>query len=251
MFKIENEIKLIAIDMDGTLLNNKNEISLYTKEIIRLAQRKGLHIVLSTGRPLALCYEYHKKLGLSTDLVTANGAQIWSPDKKLLAEYTFESEIAEELWHYGDTNKHYMWMVAQNEMFRENSRPINFDTYEWVKLGYGKLTSKEKAIVLEKVRNYPELEITSSSIYNVEVNPRNVNKARGLQIVSDRLGISFDNMVAIGDSLNDKSMLEAAKIGVAMSNSIPEIIEIADVITDTNENDGVAKVIKNIINKMS
>ena len=251
MFKLENEIKLIAIDMDGTLLNKKNEVSINTKKVIKLAQEKGVHIVLSTGRPLALCYEYHKELGLETDLVTANGAQIWTPDKKILAEYTFDSQIAEDLWTYGDIKNHYMWMVAKNKMFRENSRPINFNEYEWVKLGFGKLTAKEKTIVLEKLKNYPELEITSSSIYNVEVNPKNVNKANGLKVVTDRLGITFDNMIAIGDSLNDKSMLEAANIGIAMSNAIPEIKGIADFITDTNENDGVAKVIQHVINEMN
>lgn len=251
MFKLENDIKLIAIDMDGTLLNKKNEISFHTKEVIKLAQEKGIHIVLSTGRPLAMCYDYHQDLGLETDLVTANGAQIWTPDKRILAEYTFDSQIAEDLWTYGDIKNHYMWMVAKNKMFRENSRPTNFHEYEWVKLGFGKLIAKEKAMVLENLKNYPDLEITSSSIYNVEVNPKNVNKANGLKIVSDRLGITFDNMIAIGDSLNDKSMLEAANIGIAMNNAIREIKEIADVITDTNENDGVAKVIKHVIDQMN
>lgn len=251
MFTLENEIKLIAIDMDGTLLNNNYEISLYTKEVIKRAQEKGIHIVLSTGRPLALCYEYHKELDLKTDIVTANGAQIWTHDKKKLAEYTFDSQIAEDLWTYGDIKRHYMWMVAKDKMFRDSSRPISFHEYEWIKLGFGKLREKEKLIVLEKLDNYPDLEITSSSICNIEVNPKNVNKANGLKIVSDRLGITFDNMIAIGDSLNDKSMLEAANIGIAMNNAIPEIKEIADVITDTNENDGVAKVIKHVIDQMN
>lgn len=247
MFKIENDIKLIAIDMDGTLLNNKYEVSLYTQEVIKRAQKEGLHIVLSTGRPLALCYEYHLDLGLTTDIVTANGAQIWTSDKKLLAEYTFNSEIAEELWHYGNTKDHYMWMVATNEMFRNSSRPINFHKHEWIKLGFGKLTTEQKATVLEKVIKYPKIEITSSSTSNIEVNPESVNKANGLTTVCERLGISFDNVIAIGDNMNDKSMLEAAQIGVAMNNAIPEIKEIADVVTESNENDGVAKIIDYVL----
>lgn len=247
MFKIKDEVKLIAIDMDGTLLNENHELSPYTKSVIKRAQEKGIHIVLSTGRPLVLCYDYHQDLALKTDIVTANGAQIWTPNKKILAEYTFDSSIAEELWHYGNLNNHYMWMVATNEMFRNSSRPSLFQNYDWIKLGFGRLSAEEKSIIWEKLIKISDLEITSSSRYNVEVNPKNVNKANGLKIVTERLGIRFDNVIAIGDSLNDKTMLEAAQIGVAMDNAIPEIKELADVITDSNQNDGVAKVINHVI----
>lgn len=250
VFKIRDEIKLIAIDMDGTLLNDKNEVSLYTKEVLKRAQEKDIHIVLSTGRPLALCYDYHVDLGLTTDLVTANGAQIWTSNKVKLAEYTFDSGIAEALWHYVDRNRHYMWMVAANEMFRNSSRPSDFSEHEWIKLGFGKLTKVEKTIILEKISNYPGLEITSSSPSNIEINHQNVNKAKGLQLVCDRLGVTFNNMIAIGDNLNDKSMLEVAQIGVAMGNAIPEIKKTADVITKTNESDGVAEVISHVLKQM-
>lgn len=250
MFKIKNDIKLIAIDMDGTLLNNKYEVSSYTKEVIKQAQKAGIHIVLSTGRPLVFCYDYHVDLGLTTDIVTANGAQIWTPDQKLLAEYTFESEIAEELWHYGDKNAHYMWMVATNELFRNSTRPIDFYEHEWIKLGFGKLNEQQKALILEKMITYPNIEITSSSISNIEINHESVNKANGLKLVCERLGITFDNVVAIGDNLNDKSMLEAAQIGVAMNNAIPEIKEIADFITTSNESDGVANVINHVLKEL-
>ncbi len=250
MFKIKDEIKLIAIDMDGTLLNKNNEVSSYTKEVIKRAQNKGIQIVLSTGRPLVFCYNYHLELGLTTDLVTANGAQVWTSDKQLLAEHTFKSEIAEELWRYGDMNAYYMWMVATKEMFRNSSRPINFHEHDWIKLGFGRLNNEQKESVLEKVIEYPELEITSSSTSNIEVNDRNVNKASGLKVICERLGITFDNMIAIGDSLNDKSMIEVAQIGVAMDNAIPEIKKTADVITDSNESDGVAKVIDHVLNEL-
>src|SRR5699024_3214091 len=158
-----------------------------------------------------------------------------SADKQLLKEHTFESYIAEDLWHYGNLNDYYMWMVATNELFRYSSRPENFHNYKWIKLGFGRLTKEQKNAVLNKVNIYSELEVTSSSRSNVEVNVKNVNKATGLKLICDRLGITFDNMVAIGDSLNDKSMIKAAQIGVAMDNAIPEIKEVSDYITDRSE----------------
>ncbi|HLR60033.1 MAG TPA: Cof-type HAD-IIB family hydrolase [Pseudogracilibacillus sp.] len=250
MFKIKEEIKLIAIDMDGTLLNTNNQVSSYTKKAITRAQNEGIKIVLSTGRPLSFCYDYHSELGLTTDLVTANGAQIWTSDKQLLTERTFESKFAEELWQYGDMNDYYMWMVATQEMFRNSSRPINFHEHKWIKLGFGRLNKEQKDSVFVKMLEYPELEVTSSSRSNIEVNDRHVNKASGLKVICDRLGITFDNMIAIGDSLNDKSMLEAAQIGVAMGNAIPEIKEVSNVITDTNDADGVAKIINHLLNEL-
>lgn len=250
MVKIENEIKLIAIDMDGTLLNENYEISDYTKSMIVHAQNNGIQVILSTGRPIEFSYNFHLELGLTSDLVTTNGAQVWSADKQLLKEHTFESYIAEDLWHYGNLNDYYMWMVATNELFRYSSRPENFHNYKWIKLGFGRLTKEQKNAVLNKVNIYSELEVTSSSRSNVEVNVKNVNKATGLKLICDRLGITFDNMVAIGDSLNDKSMIKAAQIGVAMDNAIPEIKEVSDYITDSNKSDGVGKFIERLLNEM-
>src|SRR5690625_4866273 len=119
-----------------------------------------------------------------------------------------------------------MWMVATNELFRYSSTPEKCHNYNRIKLGFGRLKKEQKNAVLNKVNIYSELEVTSSSRSNVEVNVKNVNKATGLKLICDRLGITFDNMVAIGDSLNDKSMLKAAHIGVAMDNAIPEIKEV-------------------------
>src|SRR5690625_7738740 len=98
------------------------------------------------------------------------------------------------------------------------------------KISFGRLTKEQKNAVLNKVNIYSELEVTSSSRSNVEVNVKNVNKATGLKLICDRLGITFDNMVAIGDSLNDKSMIKAAQIGVAMDNAFPDIKELFDYI---------------------
>src|SRR5690625_4100795 len=118
------------------------------------------------------------------------------------------------------------------------------------KISFGRLTKEQKNAVLNKVKIYSELEDTSSSRTNVEVNVKNVNKATGLKLICDRLGITFDNMVAIDDSLNDKSILKAVHIGVAMDNAIHEIKEVSDYKTDSNKSDGVGKFIERLLNEM-
>src|SRR5699024_2747930 len=104
--------------------------------------------------------------------------------------------------------------------------------------------------VLNKVNIYSELEVTSSSRSNVEGNVKNVNKATGLKLICDRLGITFDNMVAIGDSINDKSMIKAAQIRVAMDNAIPDTTEVSDYITASNRSDGVGKCVERLLNEV-
>ena len=250
MFKIKNEIKLIAIDMDGTLLNDQGIISDINKEAIQLASKKDIKVVLSTGRPLALCSEYADYLELKNDIITANGAQIWTYDKKLIEEYAFESEIAEELWHFGTAEDYYMWMVATNNMFRHSSRPVDFNEHKWIKIGFGKLMEVQKERIYEKLLAYNNLEITSSSPTNIEINRLGIHKAKGLQIVCERLGITMDNVVSIGDSMNDLTMIKKAQIGVAMKNAVPEILNIADAQTDTNNENGVAKVINHILRRL-
>src|SRR5699024_7861997 len=126
----------------------------------------------------------------------------------------------------------------------------NFHNYKWIKLGFGRLTKEQKNAVLNKVNIYSELEVTSSSRSNVEVNVKNVNKETGLKLICDRLGITFDNMVAIGDSLNDKSMIKVHQIGIGMNNAIDQSKKGSDYITVKNKSYGVGKFIEVLLNEM-
>lgn len=98
--------------------------------------------------------------------------------------------------------------------------------------------------VLKELKEYKELEITNSSPINIEVNALGINKAAALAKVSEKLGFTMENVMAMGDSLNDIAMIEKAGVGVAMGNAQDIVKETADWVTDLNTENGVAKAIR-------
>src|SRR5699024_9567724 len=101
--------------------------------------------------------------------------------------------------------------------------------------------------LIEKLSYHKELELTNSMPYNVEINPAGVNKAAALEKVCDWMGITMNNVMAAGDSLNDIKMIEQAGTGVAMGNAQEAIKKVADYVTDSNNQDGVANAIQRFV----
>lgn len=241
-------VKLIALDMDGTLLNDEGIVTDYTKSVIEQALAKNIHVVLSTGRPLPLCYPFAEELNLSSYIISSNGAEIWTVQKELLERHTMDGSLMEQLWDIGTKKDHHMWIVATEELFIDQNKPVNFQEYEWLKIGYGQLNEREKReLLLELEKKETQIEITNSSLTNLEVNKGGVNKAAAIQSICKRMNISMNEVLAAGDSLNDLKMIQQVGIGVAMENAQQVIKQSADYITDSNNDDGVAKAIERFI----
>src|SRR6478752_5856504 len=209
----KKEFKLIALDMDGTLLNNQQEISKENREAIAKAQEQGVHVVLSTGRSLLTCREYAQSLELSSYLITVNGSEIWDESGQLV------------------------------------ERKLIVASQEWLKFGYDIPDDALREEVLKQIAGISDFEISNSSLTNLEINALGINKAKGIMTVCERLGISMDEVIAMGDSLNDMAMIEAAGCGIAMGNAQEAVKEAADWVTDTNVNNGVAKAISHWVLK--
>lgn len=126
----------------------------------------------------------------------------------------------------------------------ERRVPENITDHEWLKFGFDIEDDDIRNEVLEELRKNKELEITNSSPTNIEVNALGINKAAALAKVSEKLGFTMENVMAMGDSLNDIAMIKEAGLGVAMGNAQDTVKETADWITDTNIEDGVAKAIR-------
>ncbi|MGM8364563.1 Cof-type HAD-IIB family hydrolase [Virgibacillus sp. W0181] len=244
---MEKEIKLIALDMDGTLLNNQLEVSAYTEKIITKALEKDIHVVLSTGRWLEICYPIAESLNLSTYMITSNGGEIWSAEKELLQRQLLDATTLEKLWKFAETIGVGTWLVSTEKVYFEGSRPEDFSKHEWLKMAFVALNNEQKKLIYEELRNYERLELSNSLPTNIEVNPYGVNKASGLEWVCKEIGITMSEVMAVGDSLNDIRMIEKAGIGVAVENAQDAVKDAADYITDTNENDGVAKAIEKFV----
>ena len=243
---MERTIKLVALDMDGTLLNSDEEISDYTKEVIQKALDKDVHVVLSTGRWLKSCYPYAEQLNLTSYLVTANGGEIWTMNKELLDRHLLAADKVEKMWHIGKEVGVHMWMMATDHVFR-NTPPENFHHYDWLKFGCHSLENGKLEKMVEELSYIEGLELTNSMPTNVEANPENVSKAAALKKVCRKIGITMDEVMACGDSLNDIKMIQEAGIGVAMGNAQEAILKAADVVTETNDRDGVALAIEKYV----
>ncbi len=241
----KKEIKLVALDMDGTLLNDRDEISIGNREAIREAQKNGVHIVCCTGRSLITSREYVKNLELSSYHVTVNGSEVWDENGDLVQRQIVPTEHIQ--WMFGLAKEHQtkFWATATDRVWRREM-PEDIENHTWLKFGYEIPEDAVRNVILENLRGRGHyFEISNSSPINIEVNSSGVNKAKGIEMVCKRLGLSMDQVMAVGDSLNDMSMIQAAGIGVAMGNAQESVKLAADWVTATNNEDGVAKAIQN------
>lgn len=241
------EVKLIALDMDGTLLTSKDEVSEANKLAIKKARDKGVSVMLSTGRWLNSCYPFAEMLELDTPVITVNGGEIWSAEKELIERHVHDPVIMEKMWKLGKEMNVNMWIVSTEKVYNGGAYPDDFSAHEWLKIGFSTEDLSKLESIRKKLGDYENLELTNSLPTNIEVNPLGVNKANGLLRVCEELSISMSEVMAVGDSLNDIKMIEQAGIGVAMGNGQEKIKEVADFITSTNNDDGVAKAIEQFI----
>ena len=239
----KKDFKLIALDMDGTLLNEQGAISEENSLAIQEAQAKGIHVVLSTGRSILTCKNYAKSLNLSSYLVTVNGSEIWDCSGNLHERNILHAEYIQMMLEWAKTNKSYFWAISTDKVWR-NQMPDDLFAHQWLKFGFDIADDSLRETILQRLLSNQHLEVSNSSPTNIEINAAGVNKANGLLHVCSKLRISMDEVIVMGDSLNDIEMIKAAGCGVAMGNAQNEVKKAADWITDTNEEDGVAKAIR-------
>jgi 5-amino-6-(5-phospho-D-ribitylamino)uracil phosphatase len=241
-FKSDNEIKLIALDMDGTLLNDQHEITEANRQAIKEAQDKGIYVVLSTGRSLRKCEKHADSLALSSYLVTVNGSEIWDEKRGLVERNLVNSDSIQ--WMAELTQKHKIryWAISTSRNWFDEM-PEDIHGEEWLKFGFNIKDAPTRDKILKELQARGEFELSNSTPTNIEVNPGGINKAKGLKLVCERLGIDMKNVMAVGDSLNDLAMIEEAGLGIAMGNAQDIVKKAAAWVTSSNNEDGVAKAI--------
>ncbi|MFD1362167.1 Cof-type HAD-IIB family hydrolase [Lentibacillus salinarum] len=240
------DIKLIALDMDGTLLNCDEAVSDFNREKIAEALAKDVQVVLSTGRWLGSCYPYAESLNLSSFLITCNGGEIWTIDKKLKERHLLDPQRIQMMWELAEGLRMHARMVSTDRIWF-GERPDDFSTHEWLKFGCESHDTEKLDTLVKELSHYDDLELTNSLPINIEVNPKGVHKASALETVCDALGITMENVMAAGDSLNDIKMIQEAGVGVAMGNAQEAIKNVADYVTDTNNQHGVGKAIDKFV----
>lgn len=247
------DYKLVALDMDGTLLNEQSEISEENAEWIRKALDAGVTVSFSTGRGFQSALPFAEQLGLETPMITVNGGEIWMKPHVLHRRTLMEAgyirrlhELAkkyEEPWYWaystaGIYNKE-KWIGEEND----------YESFHWLKFGYYTENDPIREAILAEISGWNAFEITNSSPSNLELNPIGVSKAAALQELCGLLGIGMSQVVAVGDSLNDIAAIREAGLGVAMGNAQEAVKEAADAVTLSNNEHGVAEVIRRYVLK--
>lgn len=265
------DYKMIVLDMDDTLLRDDHSISTRTKEAIEKAQKQGVKVVLASGRPDYAMKETAKDLGLDEHgsyIVSYNGAIIIDcKTDEIIFERSLSKEIAHELYDFSkehNVHLHTYWnddiITEKNNEYTEIEANITGmeiktidDFKKAVKGNVIKVLMLEDPEYLKKVelKLKPQLKdklnMTISKPFFLEFMDKGIDKGASLSRLIDRLGIKQEEVIAMGDSYNDLSMLKFAGLGVAMANSPDDIKSEVEYITDSNMEDGVAKVIEKFV----
>ncbi|OAS13300.1 Cof-type HAD-IIB family hydrolase [Paenibacillus oryzisoli] len=236
--------KLIALDMDGTLLNEDKKISAENQAAIREAIAQGKVVIMSTGRGAVSAMPFIKELGLSTPLVVVNGSEVWASPDTLLKRTLVPIETIRDLHQLAVDHDCWWWAYSVAGVFNRESEGLNINEHEWLKFGYFTDNAEKLQRIREVVSSWGRLEITNSHPSNLEMNPLGISKATGVETVCQLLGIAMSEVIAMGDSENDIAMIREAGLGVAMGNAQDEVKRIADITTVTNDEHAVAHIIR-------
>ncbi|MDP5272560.1 Cof-type HAD-IIB family hydrolase [Chengkuizengella axinellae] len=239
--------KLVALDMDGTVLNEKREISPANKKAIEQALNKGVIVSFATGRGYQSIEPYIHELNLNTPIVAVNGSEVWKKPKELLKRNLIESKVIQELHEVAVHYDTWFWGYAVEGLFNKEQWADNLDDYQWLKYGFYTEDDNKIREINNLIHSWGTLEITNSHPNNIELNPLGVSKASGLQALCEWKGFEMSDVITMGDSLNDLAMIRAAGLGVAMGNAQEVVKQEADVITLANDEDGVAKIIEEYV----
>ncbi|MDR0268256.1 Cof-type HAD-IIB family hydrolase [Paenibacillus sp.] len=244
---MNNKYKLLALDMDGTLLTSEQVISQGTSKWIQKAKDQGIHVCLSTGRSFGNALPYGEELGLATPMITVNGSEVWRAPHDLYHRSLMDPRLISDMYDIAAAEGCWYWAYTVDQVYNKDNWIDEIMGNEWLKFGYHTKDDEVRHRILMKLQDMGGLEITNSSPHNLEVNPQGINKASGIQKVCELLGLEMSEVIAVGDSMNDLAAIEVAGLGVAMGNAQEVVKEVADFVTASNDEDGIAEVIQKFI----
>jgi Cof subfamily protein (haloacid dehalogenase superfamily) len=266
----ENKLyRLVALDMDGTLLNPNRIINDRVKKAIADARKKGVKIILSSGRGFKGIEKFVKELELDELVISINGAAVTDGSgEKLIFSQHLEPEVSKRILQLQKEDGIFAVLFIGNDMYVDelNDKSVYFSNFEDVKLtpvanflefyksqpiGKMLMIGEHEKLAVFKEKLLDELgrhiNATFSLPHFLETYNINVNKGIMLHKVAEYYGIEMEEVIAMGDGENDISMIECAGLGVAMENAMEEVKLAADFITKSNAEDGVAYVIEKFI----
>jgi len=260
-------IKLIAVDLDGTLFNSESKISIKNKSALERCRDNGIKVVIASAKPAYSISKIITELGLDALHISYSGALIIDKDLKPVFELKMEPEVcrgiilAGRIWKKGITlglddgilyyEKEHLYnkivievgdvIKKVKDLTAKNicSRGLMFSISAYENDSF-------EDFLKEKFKNC-RIKIMMGSPFSLIINHSDTSKIFALKKILEIYGISPDEAMAIGDSYTDISMISEVGIGVAMGNAVPELKEAADFIVPDNDSDGVATAIEKFV----
>lgn len=284
MGKTENNrtIKLLALDVDGTLFDDNGKISQASIDAMNQAKEAGIEVVPTSGRDYdGIPWNQLKNVDINY-VITTNGSAVYeAKTKKCLYEKYLDSGKMIPIFEYLLKKEIYINVFVDGVSYtpvqvypyidnldlpdyviqhmKENRKGIN-DLIEYLKNGDAKMQKatlnfqkqeKDKLLNREEVQEYleecPDIKVVNGGFNNLEFTKAGTNKASGLKLLAEYLGMTMDEVMAVGDSENDIEMLREAGLGIAMGNATDDVKSVADDITLDNGHEGVAAAIEKYI----
>jgi Cof subfamily protein (haloacid dehalogenase superfamily) len=267
---IAMKIHMVAIDLDGTLLNSDKEITQTTATILRAAREQaGVKIVLATARPPRSVMPFYNLLDLDTPMINYNGALVIDPTcQHVLMHRPIPAKVSRgiiqlarrtypEVLVSAEVMDHWFTDRFDPAYNTETGRLFPPDTVapveSWTDQSMTKLLFLGAPARLPEVaeaihREFPhQVTIVQTEDYMLQVMHATVSKAQALRVVAAEMHVRRNQVMAIGDNANDVGMLQWAGVAVAMANAAPQALAVADHIADHHDADGAAHAIRQII----
>ena len=276
------KIKLIALDMDGTLFNNQGEISKKDRETLQKATRQGVAVAVATGRAYTeLPADMLSEIGIRY-AITGNGSGVYRiPDGTRVYTDCIDTDVLCEILEKLRSLDVYYDIYVDGKVYCEPSvKPLIrrmdmpeslhehiFNTRNWVDdlISFVKNSGRQaekttinfaltedgnyagREATARLLDEYPQVSYLCGGYHNLEFTRAGVTKGTGLSFLADRIGVTLEETMACGDSENDLSMLKEAQIAVAMENGMEEVKAAADFVTRSNEDSGVAYAVERLV----
>lgn len=257
-------IKMIATDIDGTILNWDGEFSQNVINCIKKLNAQGVKIVLVTGRMHSSTFPIAQKLGLNTPIISYQGGLVKSMDNYVYYQENLPSDYAKEIILWARKNNVHINLYLDDKLYVENANDTikkyvigKFVDYKVCNFDELKINNVNKILAIdysnanrvtgwveELIKKYPDLYIVKSTPYFCEIGNKEAKKSKGVDFLRQMWGLEKTEVMAIGDQNNDIELLKAGGIAVAMGNATEELKKYADYITDTVENDGFVKAVE-------
>ncbi len=265
-----NNFKMICLDIDGTLLNSKHEISKEVKEAINVAaNEKNIPVILVSARmPKGITF-LQKELGIEQPIICYSGALILDKDNKTLSKEVIDVFNLEEIYKLACENNIHVSLYKDDEWYIEeldywakqeseitNIIPTVTDFKElieiWKNEGTGPnkilcMADPDKITLLKEGTKTIDLNIYPSKPTYLEIMPAKASKTSAINVLQKKFNIDKSEIIAMGDNYNDIDMLEYAGLGIAMGNAPEDVKKHGDYVTLTNDEDGVAAALKKYV----